>query len=198
MKKIIYRAAAQTDAPAIAPLTVLASGGMIEFLFQDFAPTTRDLLDVLTIAIANHFGELSYRNTTVAIADGVMVGMANSYPAAKHRMTETMKNFFAPERLVVIQDFYQSRVEGSFYLSTIAVKPEFRCQGIGTQLLKMTQNRAKEEGFSHLSLIVWSDNLTAIHFYKKQAFEEVKRVKMGSHPLLPHRNGCLLMNCSLV
>lgn len=198
MGTIRYRTATQADAPEIAELIAIASGGMVEFLFQDFAPNLDELLAILTIAVANHLSEMSYNNTDVAVFRGNVVGMANSYPADRHRLTETMKRFFSPERLSAIADFYSSRVEGSFYLSTIAVRENCRSQGIGTALIERVKAKAKRQNFSALSLIVWSDNVEAIRLYQQQQFQPVKRVQVGQHPLLPHANGCILMKCPLM
>ncbi len=191
------RPATPSDAPEIVTLTSLASGGLIDFLFQDLnIDATRD--EVLKTGVLDEVGELSYRNTDVAVARDRVVGIATSYPAARHRMTADIQQLFTAERLRVLQDFYQSRVEGSWYLDTLAVKPEFQRQGIGTQLILATQEKAKLRGFKQLSLITFADNINAITLYQRLGFEPVKSIKLGAHPQLPHTQGCILMKCNLM
>lgn len=192
----MIRCAHPADAPEIIALTVLAAGGLIDFLCQDLnIDATQD--EVLRAGILAEQGELSYRNTDVAVCQDQVVGIATSYPAAQHRMTAEMQQLFAAERLQVLEDFYNSRVENSWYLNTLGVKPGFQRQGIGTQLLQATKEKAKLRSFKHLSLMVLDNNIDAIQLYQRQGFESVKSIQFGSHPQLPHHQGCILMKCNL-
>lgn len=59
----------------------------------------------------------------------------------------------------------------------ISVLKKYWNKGIGSQLMKMLLNWAKEKGFEVIDLEVRSDNLAAIHLYEKYGFQ-----KIGSHP----------------
>lgn len=194
---MIIRPAQPTDVSEIVNLTRLAADGLIEFLFDDF---TREatLEELLKAGVLAEVGVLSYRNTDVAVCQDQVVGIATSYPASQHQMTAEMKQLFAAERLSILEEFYQSRVEGSWYLDTLGVHPEFQHQGIGTQLLQATKEKAKKQHYQQLSLIVFTDNITALSLYQKQGFQQVKLIQIGNHPQLPQQKSCILMQCYLV
>ena len=196
MNNITYRRAALTEAGEIAQLINMASGGMIDFLFHDLTPDLTTL-EVITMAVESEIGELSYHQIDVAVSKKMVVGIANSYSATKHQITDSMKTFFPPDRLAAVYEFYQTIIEDSYYLNALAVLPEYRRQGIGEILISKIKKKAINLGFSVLSLMVWTDNTEAIIFYKNQDFREVKLIPIVSHPLLPHPEGCILMCCPL-
>ncbi|MGB3533672.1 MAG: GNAT family N-acetyltransferase [Microcoleaceae cyanobacterium] len=193
---MIIRPATPSDVSEIVTLTCMASGGLIDFLFQDLKiDATKD--EVLRTGVLDETGELSYRNTDVAVEQDQVVGIATSYPAARHRMTTEIQQLFTAERLKVLQDFYSNRVDRSWYLDTLGVKPEFQRQGIGTQLIQATKEKANLQGFEQLSLMTFADNISAINLYQRIGFEAVKSVQLGDHPQLSHQQGCILMKCDL-
>jgi ribosomal protein S18 acetylase RimI-like enzyme len=57
--------------------------------------------------------------------------------------------------------------EGTFYISNLAVYPEFRCSGLGTSLLSHAEEAALKSGAKTLELDVETDNENAIRLYKK-------------------------------
>ena len=59
------------------------------------------------------------------------------------------------------------------YLSRMIVKPEYRNKGIGGMMLELLINKAKEMGYSEISLGVDLDNQNAVHLYNKFGFTEV-------------------------
>ncbi|WP_107668048.1 N-acetyltransferase [Cyanothece sp. BG0011] len=64
-------------------------------------------------------------------------------------------------------------IKEGFYINTLAVHKDYRKQGIGTQLINEVKNQAKKQNISLLTLNVWSDNMTAIEFYKRQGFSRI-------------------------
>ncbi|MGF1493479.1 MAG: GNAT family N-acetyltransferase [Microcoleaceae cyanobacterium] len=192
------RPAQPADALAIAELTRIASGGLVDFLFDGLG-ISEEIPQVLANEIAAEESAISYKKTMVAVLDGdasnPVVGAVTSFPASEHRLTEEMEQFFPHNYLKVLEEFYQTRVENSWFMDTLAVREEFRGQGIGGQLIAVTKQRAKSEGFSALSLMAWADNIGAIRLYQRQGFTSVRPVRIGEHPkLLPGRN-FILMNC---
>lgn len=55
--------------------------------------------------------------------------------------------------------------------------PEFRGQGIGSQLLKAVLDQAKKFGLEKIELNVYSSNAPAIALYKKLGFEQEGLIK---------------------
>jgi ribosomal protein S18 acetylase RimI-like enzyme len=61
------------------------------------------------------------------------------------------------------------------YIANLAVDQEFRCLGIGKQLIGQCEEIAKQWGFSFIYLHVMAENQAAIHLYHKLGFEVISR-----------------------
>jgi ribosomal protein S18 acetylase RimI-like enzyme len=192
----IFRPATPEDAPVIAQLTLLAADGLVDFLFDDLVPHCSNQ-ELLCSMIMSETGEVSYRNVEVAVVNDRVVGMAQTYSAEKHRITEEMRAFFPQERLQLLEDFFNSRVEGSLFLDTLAISPPYQGQGIGSQLIARVQQKARNLGYPSVSLIAWTHNQSAIRLYQRQGFQPVKSIQIEPHPRLPHQQGAILFNCVL-
>ena len=59
------------------------------------------------------------------------------------------------------------------YVSRMIVKKEYRNRGIGSTILEFLINKAKEMGFSEMTIGVDKDNSNALHLYRKYGFTEV-------------------------
>ena len=53
------------------------------------------------------------------------------------------------------------------------VKNEYRNRGIGSEILEFLIAKARELGFSEMSIGVDKDNVNAVHLYNKYGFTEV-------------------------
>lgn len=63
--------------------------------------------------------------------------------------------------------------EKRVYVSRMIVKKEYQNCGIGSEILKFLVAKAKEMGFSEMTIGVDKDNVNALHLYKKFGFTEV-------------------------
>lgn len=59
------------------------------------------------------------------------------------------------------------------YVSRMIVKKEYRNRGIGNEILKFLIKKAKEMGYSEMTIGVDKDNINALHLYRKYGFTEV-------------------------
>ncbi len=59
------------------------------------------------------------------------------------------------------------------YVSRMIVKKEYRNRGIGSEILEFLIRKAKEMGFSEMTIGVDKDNGNALHLYRKYGFTEV-------------------------
>ena len=59
------------------------------------------------------------------------------------------------------------------YVSRMIVKKEYRNRGIGSKILEFLIEKAKEMGFSEMTIGVDKDNANALHLYRKYGFTEV-------------------------
>ena len=78
--------------------------------------------------------------------------------------------FIGQGDLVLEKDDY-TIPEKRVYLSRLIVKKDYRNKGIGSQITDFLIDRAKEMGYSEMSLGVDCDNENALHLYKKKGFE---------------------------
>jgi len=193
---VIYRAARKEDSYRVAELDYIASGGAAEYLFHDLVPNLTPI-EVIANGLENDFYPHSYRSAIVAESDDEVIGMSLSFPAKFHKIDDEMRNSFPPERLEHFKEFFSARVDDSYLIDAICVDKEHRNRGIGEALLKKTIEKAHNEGFSLLSLIVFADNQSAIKFYEDHGFTTAREVELKEDPLIPHQGGCLLMKAAI-
>jgi len=189
---IIYRNAEPEDCPKIAELIDLASGGIIGFLYHDLFP---GLEPVEVLARGLEMGRYPYNYTTTMVAEvnGEIAGISHSYPSRYHLITDKIRESFPQDRVSHLEDFFGARIENSWFLESLGVFPVFQGKGIGSHLLEMTMEKARQEGYPSICLLVFADNRDAIRLYRKKGFEEVRKVKVDTHELIPHTGGCILM-----
>lgn len=193
---VIYRIARKEDSYRIAELDYIASGGAAEFLFHDLVPNLTPI-QVIANGLENDSYPHTYRNAIVAELNDEIIGMSLSFPAKYHKIDDDMKNFFPCERLEHFKEFFSARIDDSYLIDAICVDKKHRNKGIGETLLKKTADKAHNEGFSLLSLIVFADNHSAIKFYVDHGFITVRKVELKEDPLIPHQNGCWLMKATI-
>jgi ribosomal protein S18 acetylase RimI-like enzyme len=194
--EIQYRPGEKKDSTKLAELIAIAAGGVVEYLFNNLVPGISPL-EVIAHNLADDNYPHSYKNTVVAEDGNDLVGMALSYPAAFHQITDEMRSFFPPERLQHLSAFYSAVVENSWYLDALGVVESHRRRGIGENLISFVREKAAENGFKALSLIVFADNQLAIPFYKRAGFKTVQKVELRENEFIQHKGGCLLMKSEL-
>ncbi len=59
------------------------------------------------------------------------------------------------------------------YVSRMIVKKEYRNRGIGSEILKFLIEKAKDLGYTEMTIGVDKDNVNALHLYKKYGFTQV-------------------------
>ncbi|MCK4819738.1 GNAT family N-acetyltransferase [bacterium] len=192
IEDIKFREGRKEDSYRIAELDYIASSGAIEFLFHDLIS---DLSPIQIVAsdFENDNYPHTFRSAIIAEYYDEIIGFSLSFPAKYHSITDEMRNFFPSDRLEHCKQFFSTRVEGSYFLDALCVEKKYRNMGIGNKLIDLTKNKAKNEGFKSLSLLVFADNTQALHVYKNNGFELIKNVELKSHELIPHEGGCLLL-----
>ena len=194
--KAIYRAARKEDSYRIAELDYIASGGAAEYLFRGLVPGSTPV-QIIASGLESDAYPHSYKSAIVAELNNEIVGMSMSFPAAFHCINDEMREFFPADRLAHFEDFFSASVSGSYLLDAICVNEEYRSLGIGDKLLEKTIQKARSEGFSVLSLLVFADNHKAIDFYTNHGFSVIRKVELKEHRFIPHKGGCLLMKAEI-
>jgi len=189
---ILYRRGKIEDCSKIAEGINLASGGIVEFLFHGLLENNT-VAEIMADFLRAETGYDSYKNAIIAECQGTIVGIVYSYPAKFHEITEETKAFFPSDRLILLADFFNSRVDHSLFLDSIYVDESFRGQGIGSKLIALTKAKAKENGYLQLSLMVMNENMVARRAYERNHFTIVKHIEVKEHKLIPNKGGIYLL-----
>ncbi|MFA5720650.1 MAG: GNAT family N-acetyltransferase [Aliarcobacter sp.] len=113
---------------------------------------------------------LSYNNIYTYEIDNKNVAILLAYnsndiekldkPMIEHLKT---KNIF-------LESFDKECFEDEFYIDTVSVLEDYQGQGIAKELFAFAQQKAKEQGFKKLSLLVDLENKKAKALYEKLGF----------------------------
>lgn len=71
----------------------------------------------------------------------------------------------------LVYDYGEYTDNNKVYLSRLIVKKEYRNKGIGQELLKYMIALCKEKGYQQITVGVDTDNINAVHIYKKHGFK---------------------------
>jgi ribosomal protein S18 acetylase RimI-like enzyme len=194
--KIKYRPGDKDDCAKLAELISIASGGVVEYLFKDVVPGMTPV-QVVADSLEKDNNPFTYKSAIVATDQNDIVGMALSYPCSYHKITNEMRRFFPEDRLEHLRQFYAAGVDDSWYLDDLCVVEGHRKKGIGQKLISLTKEKAIENRYNILSLIVFADNKLAIPVYKRTGFEIVQRVELRGNEFIHHNDGCYLMKCEM-
>ena len=189
---ILYRIGKVEDCSKIAEGIDQASGGIVEFLFHDLLGN-HTVSEIMAGSLRDEIGYDSYKNAIIAEYQGDIVGIVYSYPAKFHGISEETKALVPSDRLLLLAEFFSSRVEESLLLDSIYVDKQFRGQGIGSALIELTKQKARDGGYKQLSLMVMNENMSARRAYERSMFTIVKHIKVEEHPLIPNKGGIYLL-----
>lgn len=149
-----------------------------KLLYTIFGKNVREILKELYIRKNNQF---SFEFTNFAIYNNRISGMVLSYSFddlkkvsinTGYLLIKIMKFDFIKNLEKFIKSFLKLNIikKDEYYISNIAVYPEFRGLGIGKELLLFAEKRAKENNLKKLTLDVEKENKNAIEIYKNFGF----------------------------
>ena len=170
------RKADPRDAEDFANLMVMSSPVLFPLLFGD---RVTELLKKLFVHPHHLF---SYTHCYFALLNGEVVGMIFSYDGKTYKkqglrtgilLARCMKlQFLKRFRLFMkSQSIYGRVAENEYYISNIAVYPEFRGLGFGKMLLMKAEDEAKASGLERCVLDVVTSNEGAIGLYQKMGYK---------------------------
>jgi ribosomal protein S18 acetylase RimI-like enzyme len=168
-----FRRARQSDASDLICLIDGASRGLALWLWGTLSAPGRAATDVGRHRIRTCTASpLHYAGFTVAEIEGVVAGALTGrrIPIPYERGDAAdLPAAFAP--LLELE----ALAAGSWYLTVVAVHPEFRGRGIGSALLRKAEEIARAAGADQISLIVETANRGALELYLRQGFGEWTR-----------------------
>jgi ribosomal protein S18 acetylase RimI-like enzyme len=187
--KIQFRPAQKLDCRLIASLYSISSDGVADYIWTKLAQPGEDILDVGQRRYERENTLFSYQNCTLATLgenSKTVVGMLVAFPMF---VDETA----APEDDPVLAPYSKLEENNSYYVCGVAVFPEYRNRGIGTQLMALAETHAATKGFVKLSLIVFEQNQGAKRLYDRLGYREINREAIVAHPLIHYSGDAILM-----
>jgi ribosomal protein S18 acetylase RimI-like enzyme len=186
---VTFRAATREDSRRIAELFSISSDGVVDYVWSTLAPEYPGLepIEIGALRYAREDNNFSYTNCVVAEREGEVIGQLCAYPI--EATTEEPDGPVDP----VLEPYDRLEIPGTLYISSLSVLDEFRGMGLGTKMLSIARDQARERGLDALSLIVFEQNTGALRLYQREGFREVDRVPVVPHPLIYHTGDALLM-----
>ncbi len=159
------RVATAADAKELADLVNFAGEGLPLYVWQSLAADGQDPWEVgrARQAAKARDGQVivvDYGNGAVAGLTGYAIG---SEPVS---VGDDFPPLFRP-----LQELENAALD-SWYVNVLACYPSFRGQGLGSRLLALADEIARESALSRMSVIVTSDNADARRLYARHGYEE--------------------------
>lgn len=163
-----FRQATIEDAAMLAELVNYAGEGMPLYLWGKMAGPGEDAWQVGRRRAAREEGSFSYRNAMVIEHEGACAGCLIGYRIADvpEPIAVDMPPMFVP-----LQEL-ENLAPGTWYVNVLAVQPQYRGRGLGTQLLALADAVADRQGSRGLSVIVAGANSGARRLYKRCGYSE--------------------------
>ena len=163
-----FRPATIDDATVLAELVNYAGEGLPLYLWGQMAEPGEAAWDVGRRRAARAQGSFSYRNATIIEHDIQCAGCLIGYEIPNN--PEPVPNDM-PAMFVPLQEL-ENLAPGTWYINVLAVRPQFRRQGLGTRLLGLADERAEALGTRGLSVIVSNANTGARRLYEHCGYNE--------------------------
>lgn len=195
-KTMNLRQATIDDAPHLARFATMMDGGCYEALYDGLIPgqSTESILEpMFSQSDATDF----YQNHWIAEQDGQVAGGMHAFPYDDYANDPPPDPRIPEERFAIIQPWFNLPADGTYYLLALAVYPEYCRRGIGSSLLSLACEHAKEKEFTEISLHVYTENVGAVVLYEKSGFKIVDRGPIVEHPLIRYKGETILMVASL-
>jgi ribosomal protein S18 acetylase RimI-like enzyme len=191
-----FRKATEVDAKPAVTLIRLSMGDEVDWLFGQEKCCTAD--EVLEDLFRKKGSRFSHEVCWIAELNNQIAGALFAYPGNKLRQLElctgmqlvSIWGLGATIRVGFRNISYGDLVEAKrdeFYVSNLAVSPEFQEMGIGTNLLSLADELAGLNGLRKCSLIVAFEN-PARRLYERCDYKVVNSYAID-HPIIAHGDG---------
>lgn len=169
-----HRPATPDDGKAMAELVNMAGDGLPLYLWTRIAEAAQSPWDVGRQRAQRETGAFSYRNAVVRDHGERVAAALIGYPLPDEpdEMDDDTPAMFVP-----LQEL-ENLAAGTWYINVLAVYPEYRGHGFGTDLLEIAERLSAGTGRSGLSLVVSDANTGARRLYGRSGFVERARRPM--------------------
>lgn len=185
IKDITIRQGQPEDAPVIASLIMEAMSEECCQYYYGENHTAADFHAMMTDLARQENSQYSYINTLVATdSEKHIAGICVSYDGKdilrlrQQFINETKKRFGRD-----FSDMPEETEAGELYIDSMAVMTPLRGKGIGKQLFKAAEERARRLGINTLGLLVDRANPNAERLYRSIGYSHVDDKDWGGHIL---------------
>jgi ribosomal protein S18 acetylase RimI-like enzyme len=185
-----FRPAQRSESRTIAELYRVSSDGVADYIWTGLAAPGEGVLDVGARRYAREGTDFSYQNVTVATIEDRIVGMMAAYRMGAAEQPGTEIDFDVDP---VLRPFHILEQPNSYYVSGVALFPEYRGSGIGGRFMQLAFENARTRGLPQVSLIVFEQNAGARRLYDRLGFREAMRERVVPHPLIHYTGDALLL-----
>ena len=192
-KPVIYRRAQRGDSRFIAEMIEISSDGIasIEWAEQAGSDFGQTAIDIGSRNYANPEGDYSYSNCLIAQSDEP-VGMVLSFAInAQNHSLDAKPPPYDDDQIYAPYEYLEAL--DSWYICGLAVLPDFRHQGIASELLDKAIRLGKRRGYSNTSLVAMLEKRKLIRFYEKRGFHITRSAPIVEHPSIRARGYAVLM-----
>lgn len=187
LDEVEFRPAKKIESRKIAELFSISSEGVADYIWEISAASGENPLDVGQTRYENTDSNISYKNCTIAEYKGEIIGMLVAYPMFVN------KNRDLTGTDPVLLPYEKLEEDNSYYICGVAVAEKFRGKGVGSAFMDIAEIKARELGFSKLSLIVFEQNTGAKKLYDRLGYFEAARERIVPHPLIHYTGNAILM-----
>ncbi|MGB9667236.1 MAG: GNAT family N-acetyltransferase [Candidatus Cryosericum sp.] len=181
---LTFRPATPDDAPFAAPLLYDIARRDVDALFTGLIARLSPL-DVVEKFYRAPGGMFSWRNTELALQEGLPVGLITAYSVASKTGSSAWlvraggqlgvgALMLLAWRGIVVARALQRNQPGSWYIAFVGVTPPQQFLGIGSSLIERSVQRARTSGCSCVELDVDVDNPRAQALYERIGFHALR------------------------
>jgi ribosomal protein S18 acetylase RimI-like enzyme len=176
------------DAPILAELVDYAGEGLASYLWAAMAEPSQTALEVGIARASRENTNFSYRNAIMVEHEAGTAGALIGYEIkAPEPIPDDLPPLFRP--LLELENL----APDSWYVTVLAVLPDFRGLGLGTRLLAAADALGREAGRRDMSVIVSDGNPGARRLYERTGYaERASRAMVKEGWVNPGRNWVLL------
>jgi len=186
MTIIKIRPAERAESRIIGTFYREAAEGVADYIWSTMAEGNEDLLDVAERRFARSGTPFSFENALMADDDGTPVGMVIGFPM--HCDPDE-----APCDDPVLAPYAGLELDNSYYLAGFLVQESHRNRGIGRHLMTVFETKARNAGYSQVSLIAFASNRDGLRLYHRLGFQEIDRAAIVPHPMIHSTGDALLL-----
>lgn len=124
-------------------------------------------------------GAFSYRNAFIAEIGGAVAGTLIGYTIDDPVDRSNIESLHAIARPLVR---LEAKAPGHWYVNALAVYPEFRSLGVGTELLEKADALGRASAPKGMAIIVASENVGARRLYERVGYRERASEPLVAYP----------------